>query len=78
MEEFISIIGPSGCGKSTLLSIISGLESKTTGEIYIQRKESRRNIIRYRIYVTKRLSIRMENNMEQCNARIRTKRNKNL
>ena len=33
--EFISIIGPSGCGKSTLLSIISGLESKTSGEIYI-------------------------------------------
>ena len=37
--EFISIIGPSGCGKSTLLSIISGLESKTTGEIYIQGKK---------------------------------------
>ena len=34
--EFISIIGPSGCGKSTLLSIISGLEEKTTGEIYIE------------------------------------------
>lgn len=34
--EFISIIGPSGCGKSTLLSIISGLEPKTTGEIYIE------------------------------------------
>lgn len=33
--EFISIIGPSGCGKSTLLSIISGLENKTSGEIYI-------------------------------------------
>ena len=33
--EFISIIGPSGCGKSTLLSIISGLESKTNGEVYI-------------------------------------------
>ena len=33
--EFVSIIGPSGCGKSTLLSIISGLEEKTTGEIYI-------------------------------------------
>ena len=31
--EYISIIGPSGCGKSTLLSIISGLESKTSGEI---------------------------------------------
>lgn len=35
--EFISIIGPSGCGKSTLLSIISGLEQKTSGEIYINR-----------------------------------------
>ena len=34
--EFISIIGPSGCGKSTLLSIISGLEEKTEGEIYIE------------------------------------------
>ena len=37
--EFVSIIGPSGCGKSTLLSIISGLEKKTTGEIYIQGKK---------------------------------------
>ena len=36
--EYISIIGPSGCGKSTLLSIISGLESKTSGEIYINGK----------------------------------------
>lgn len=34
--EFVSIIGPSGCGKSTLLSIIAGLETKTTGEIYIE------------------------------------------
>ncbi len=37
--EFVSIIGPSGCGKSTLLSIISGLEPKTTGEIYIEGKK---------------------------------------
>ena len=36
--EFISIIGPSGCGKSTLLSIISGLEDKNDGEIYIDGK----------------------------------------
>lgn len=36
--EFISIIGPSGCGKSTLLSIIAELESKTSGEIYIDGK----------------------------------------
>ncbi len=37
--EFVSIIGPSGCGKSTLLSIISGLEEKTEGEIFIQGKK---------------------------------------
>lgn len=34
--EFVSIIGPSGCGKSTLLSIITGLEEKDSGEVYIQ------------------------------------------
>ncbi len=39
--EFISIIGPSGCGKSTLLSIIAGLEEKTEGEIYIERREGK-------------------------------------
>ena len=32
-KEFISIIGPSGCGKSTLLSILSKLETKTSGNI---------------------------------------------
>ncbi len=37
--EFVSIIGPSGCGKSTLLSIISGLELKTTGEIFVENKK---------------------------------------
>ena len=36
--EYVSIIGPSGCGKSTLLSIISGLETKTSGEINIYGK----------------------------------------
>ena len=34
--EFVSVIGPSGCGKSTLLSLISGLEDKSDGEIYIE------------------------------------------
>ena len=33
--EFVTIVGPSGCGKSTLLMIASGLESPTTGEIYV-------------------------------------------
>lgn len=31
--EIISIVGPSGCGKSTILSIISNLESKSSGII---------------------------------------------
>ncbi len=30
-QEFVSIVGPSGCGKSTILSILSGLETKTSG-----------------------------------------------
>lgn len=41
--EFVSIIGPSGCGKSTLLSIIAGLESKTSGEIYIEGEKCERH-----------------------------------
>ena len=31
----MSLMGPSGCGKSTLLSIIGGLESQTSGTIYM-------------------------------------------
>ncbi|WP_331234182.1 ABC transporter ATP-binding protein [Natronorarus salvus] len=33
--EFVSILGPSGSGKSTMLRMISGFETPTTGEIYI-------------------------------------------
>lgn len=33
--EFVSIIGPSGSGKSTLFNIISGLETPTSGDIYL-------------------------------------------
>ena len=33
--EFIALVGPSGCGKSTLLAMIAGLETITSGEIYI-------------------------------------------
>ncbi len=33
--EFLVLVGPSGCGKSTLLNLIAGLESITSGEIYI-------------------------------------------
>ena len=37
--NFVSIVGPSGCGKSTLLSIISGLESQTSGMIFVDNSE---------------------------------------
>jgi multiple sugar transport system ATP-binding protein len=33
--EFLILVGPSGCGKSTLLNIIAGLDSATSGDIYI-------------------------------------------
>lgn len=31
--DFIAIVGPSGCGKTTILSIISNLETISSGEI---------------------------------------------
>ncbi len=33
--EFVVIVGPSGCGKSTLLRMVAGLESVTSGDVYI-------------------------------------------
>jgi len=33
--EFVSLIGPSGCGKSTLLRLIAGLDSATSGALYL-------------------------------------------
>lgn len=33
--EIVSLVGTSGCGKSTLLRIIAGLDSPTTGQVFI-------------------------------------------
>ena len=37
--EFLTLLGPSGCGKSTLLKIIAGLETQSSGKIYIKNKD---------------------------------------
>lgn len=38
-NEFVCVIGPSGCGKSTLLNNIAGLDTPTSGKIYLDGKE---------------------------------------
>ena len=34
-KEFVVLVGPSGCGKTTTLRMIAGLESITSGNVYI-------------------------------------------
>ncbi len=42
-KEFVVLVGPSGCGKSTTLRMIAGLESITSGDMYIG--ENRMNAV---------------------------------
>ena len=35
--EFVAIVGPSGCGKSTILNILAGLDTKSGGEIILNK-----------------------------------------
>lgn len=37
-HEFVVLVGPSGCGKTTTLRMIAGLETATSGNIYIGEK----------------------------------------
>lgn len=37
--EFVSIVGPSGSGKSTLIGLLAGLDSPTSGSIFIGDQE---------------------------------------
>lgn len=37
-RAFVSLLGPSGCGKTTILRMVTGLETPTEGNIYIDGK----------------------------------------
>ncbi|MHA1303290.1 MAG: ABC transporter ATP-binding protein [Candidatus Heimdallarchaeaceae archaeon] len=37
--EMVAIMGPSGCGKTTLLNLIGGIDTPTSGKIYIEGKD---------------------------------------
>ena len=50
--EFVVILGPSGAGKSTLLNLLGGMDTVTSGDIFIGDKEiskmSEKELTRYR------------------------------
>ena len=37
--QLVTLLGPSGCGKSTLLRCLSGLETVTSGKVYLDGKD---------------------------------------
>ncbi len=51
-KELVVILGPSGAGKSTLLNIMGGMDTVTTGRVYIDNQEissySQKELTQYR------------------------------
>lgn len=52
--EFCVVVGSSGAGKTTVLNILGGMDSATSGEVYVDSKDittlSDKNLIEYRRY----------------------------
>ncbi len=50
--ELVVIVGPSGAGKTTTLNILGGMDTATSGEVYVDNKEitklNRKQLIKYR------------------------------
>ena len=47
--QLVTLLGPSGCGKSTLLRCLSGLETVTSGKVYLDDREIGRASCRERV-----------------------------